>query len=139
MGMCGKVFDEMPVRDVVSWTVVISGFKDAGKFDDALIAFERMRSEGVMTNQVTSVNALAACAGYGALDIGVWIHEHVRRSVWALDVILGTALIDMYGRGMFSSCVHSGFMDVGRRMFSSLVDGKYGCMVDLLARSNCLD
>ncbi|KAL8529953.1 hypothetical protein ACS0TY_007138 [Phlomoides rotata] len=137
--MCGKVFDEMPVRDVVSWTVVISGFKDVGKFDDALIAFERMRSEGAMPNQVTSVNALAACAGYGDLDIGVWIHEHVRRSVWALDVILGTALIDMYGRGMFSSCVHSGFVDVGRRMFSSLVDGKYGCMVDLLARSNCLD
>ncbi|KAL8548606.1 hypothetical protein ACS0TY_007770 [Phlomoides rotata] len=206
MGMCGKVFDEMPVRDVVSWTVVISGFKDAGKFDDALIAFERMRSEGVMPNQVTSVNALAACAGYGALDIGVWIHEHVRRSGWALDVILGTALIDMYGRcgrikeavcvfeemseknvftwnavikglalskngsesvnwflkmedegvqpddvtliAVLSACVHSGFVDVGRRMFSSLVDGKYGfppsvkhysCMVDLLARSNYLD
>lgn len=206
MGLCGKVFDEMPVRDVVSWTVVISGFKDAGKFDDALIAFERMRSEGVMPNQVTAVNALAACAGRGALDLGVWIHEHLRRSGWELDVILGTALIDMYGRcgqikkamhvfeeineknvftwnavikglalskngseavnwflkmkdegvqpddvtliAVLSACVHSGFVHEGRRIFSSLVDGKYGfppsvkhysCMVDLLARSNCLD
>lgn len=205
MGLCRKVFDEMPVRDVVSWTVVISGFKDAGKFVDALVVFERMRSEGVMPNQVTAVNALAACAGLGAFDTGVSIHEYVGRSGWELDVILGTALIDMYGRcgrikeaisvfeamseknvftwnavikglalsksgseavkwfmkmedegvrpddvtliAVLSACVHSGFVNVGRGVFSSLVDGKYGfppsvkhysCMVDLLARSNCL-
>ncbi|KAL0435869.1 UNVERIFIED_CONTAM: Pentatricopeptide repeat-containing protein [Sesamum radiatum] len=76
MALCG----EMPLRDIVSWTVVISGFNEAGSFDDALIAFERMRSEGIMPNQVTAMNALAACAGFGSLDIGVWIHEHVKRS-----------------------------------------------------------
>ncbi|PIN00788.1 hypothetical protein CDL12_26710 [Handroanthus impetiginosus] len=206
MGFCGRVFDEMPLRDVVSWTVVITGFKEAGRFDDALISFERMRSEGVMPNQVTAVNALAACAGFGALDLGVWIHDHVKRSWWELDVILGTSLIDMYGKcgrieeglrvfeemgeknvftynviikglalsksgkeavkwffrmeeegiqpddvtliTVLSTCVHSGFVHMGRQIFSSLVDGKYrfspnvkhyGCMVDLLARSKCLD
>ncbi|KAL0420008.1 UNVERIFIED_CONTAM: Pentatricopeptide repeat-containing protein [Sesamum radiatum] len=206
MALCGNLFDEMPLRDVVSWTVVISGFNEAGRFDDALIALEKMRSEGVMPNQVTAVNALAACAGFGALDIGVWIHEHVKRSGWELDVILGTSLIDMYGKcgqieeglrifeemseknvftwnaivkglalskngkeavrwffrmeeegvqpdevtliTVLSACVHSGLVHMGRRIFSFLADGKYGfspsvkhygCMVDLLARSKCLD
>ncbi|KAI3449509.1 hypothetical protein Pfo_006174 [Paulownia fortunei] len=206
MALCGKLFDEMPLRDVVSWTVVISGFKEAGSFDDALIAFERMRSEGVMPNQVTAVNALAACAGLGALDMGVWIHDHVKRSGWELDVILGTSLIDMYGKcgrieeglrvfeemseknvftwnaivkglalsksgkeaikwflrmedegiqpdevtliAVLCACVHSGFVHMGRRIFSSLINGKYGfsptvkhyaCMVDLLVRSKCSD
>ncbi|KAK6127398.1 hypothetical protein DH2020_038858 [Rehmannia glutinosa] len=206
MDLCGKMFDEMPLRDVVSWTVVISGFNEAGCFDDSLIAFERMRSEGVMPNRVTAVNALAACAGLGALDMGVWIHEYVKRSGWEMDVILGTSLIDMYAKcgrieeglhvfdemternvftwnaiikglalsksgkeaikcffrmedegiqpdevtliAVLSACVHSGSVHMGRWIFSALVDGKYGfspnvkhygCMVDLLVRSKCLD
>ncbi|KAL0459688.1 UNVERIFIED_CONTAM: Pentatricopeptide repeat-containing protein, chloroplastic [Sesamum latifolium] len=112
MALCGKMFDEMPLRDVVSWTVVISGFNEAGRFDDALIALERMRREGVMTNLVTAVNDLAACAGFGTLDIGVWIHEHVKRSVWELDVILGTSLIDMYGK--------CGQIEEGLRIFEEM-------------------
>nr|AYM00932.1 pentatricopeptide repeat protein [Salvia miltiorrhiza] len=206
MALCRKVFDEMPVRDVVSWTVVISGFKDYGRFNDALLAFETMRSEGVMPNQVTAVNALAACAGFGALHTGVWIHDYVKRHEWELDVILGTSLIEMYGRcgrieeglrifeemseknvftwnavirgqalsnngkealwwflkmegegiqpnaatltTVLSACVNIGDVDMGRRIFSSLVDGKYGvppsvehysCMVNLLARGKFLN
>ncbi|KAG8389464.1 hypothetical protein BUALT_Bualt02G0232100 [Buddleja alternifolia] len=206
MGFCGNVFDEMSQRDVVSWTTLISGFNESGKFDDALITFERMRSEGVVPNQVTAVNVLAVCAGFRALDMGVWMHEHMKRSGWELDVILGTSLIDMYGScgrieeglrvfeemskknvftwnaiikglalsksgkeavkwflrmeeegyqpdevtliSLLSACVHSGFVHMGRRIFSSLVDEKYGfrpnvkhygCMVDLLVRSRCLD
>ncbi|XP_073310778.1 pentatricopeptide repeat-containing protein At5g66520-like [Primulina huaijiensis] len=207
MGLCGQVFDEMPQIDVVSWTVMISGFREAGKLDDALIAFERMKGEGVMPNQVTVVNVLAVCADFGALDMGVWLHEFVKRSKWELDVILGTSLIDMYMKcgkideglwvfgqmneknvftwntvikglalanngkeavtwffrmeqeqglkpdevtliAVLCACVHSGFVHMGRRIFSSLVDGKYGfspdvrhyaCMVDVLARSGCLE
>ncbi|KAH6823988.1 hypothetical protein C2S53_016592 [Perilla frutescens var. hirtella] len=206
MDNCRNVFDEMPVRDVVSWTIVISGFKDSARFDDALLTFEGMRMEGVMPNQVTAVNALAACAGFGALDMGVWIHDYLKKSGWELDVILGTSLIDMYGKcgrieeglrvfeemsernvltwnavirglalskngkeavrwffrmedegiqpdeatliAVLSACVHIGYVDMGRHIFSSLVDGYYGippsvehysCMVDLLARAKFLD
>ncbi|KAL2507684.1 Pentatricopeptide repeat-containing protein [Forsythia ovata] len=98
MNSCVELFDEMLLRDVVSWTIMIKGYKEAGKHDDALIAFERMRSAEVLPNQVTMVNALAACAGFGGLDMGVWIHEFIERSAWELDVILGTSLIDMYGK-----------------------------------------
>lgn len=96
MELCNKVFDEMPDRDVVSWTVMITGFKDCGRFDDALNVFGKMKSKGIMPNQVTAVNALAACAGLGALDMGMWIHEYVTKNEWELDVILGTSLINMY-------------------------------------------
>ena len=92
MGLCHKVFDEMRQRDVVSWTVLIMGYKNAGKYDDALMAFEQMQYAGVVPNHVTMVNALAACANFGALDMGVWIHDFIKRSAWELDVILGTAL-----------------------------------------------
>jgi len=98
MGLCRRLFDEMPQRDVVSWTVLIMGYKDVGEYDDALIAFEQMQYAGVVPNRVTMVNALAVCANFGALEMGVWIHDFIKRSGWGLDVILGTALIDMYGK-----------------------------------------
>ncbi|KAL2238969.1 UNVERIFIED_CONTAM: Pentatricopeptide repeat-containing protein [Sesamum indicum] len=160
MALCGKLFDEMLLRDVVSWTVVISGFNEAGRFDDALIALERMRSEGVMRNQVTAVNALAACAGYGALDIGVGIHEHVKRSGWELDIEEGLRIFkEMSEKNVFTwNAIIKGLAlskngkEAVRWFFRMEEEGfqpdeygfspsvkHYGCLVDLLARSKSLD
>ncbi|CAI0472634.1 unnamed protein product [Linum tenue] len=205
MDMCRKVFDKMSDRDVVSWTVLIKGYGKSGKFDDALIAFEMMPYDGVVPNHVTMVNALAACAGSGAIEMGIRIHDFITASGWELDVILGTSLVDMYlkcgrieeGTSVFrnmkernlftwnvlikglglakcgqeaiwwfnnmeqeglgideitlvnvlTACSHSGFVDVGKQIFNSLLHGKYGfppglkhyaCVVDLLARAGCL-
>lgn len=41
MRLCRKVFDEMSQRDVVS--VLIMGYKNAARYDDALISFEKMQ------------------------------------------------------------------------------------------------
>ncbi|OVA14852.1 Pentatricopeptide repeat [Macleaya cordata] len=88
----------MPQRDVVSWTVLIEGNRNAGRLNDALFAFERMQFSGVEPNRVTMVNALSACASSGVLEMGVWIHDYITRNGWEFDVILGTSLIDMYGK-----------------------------------------
>ncbi|WOG94748.1 hypothetical protein DCAR_0314045 [Daucus carota subsp. sativus] len=98
MVLCERVFDEMPERDVVSWTAMISGYREARRFDDALVAFEQMQYAGVVPNRVTMVNALSACASFGAIEMGVWIHDFIRRNEWELDVKLGTCLVDMYGK-----------------------------------------
>uniref|UniRef100_A0A7N0VGK8 Pentatricopeptide repeat-containing protein n=1 Tax=Kalanchoe fedtschenkoi TaxID=63787 RepID=A0A7N0VGK8_KALFE len=96
MGMCFNVFDEMAQRDVVSWTVLVAGNRMAGKYTDALVAFEKMVGVGVAPNEVAAVNALAACAKLGAVEMGQWIYDWVRESGWELDVILGTSLVDMF-------------------------------------------
>ncbi|KAE9615865.1 putative tetratricopeptide-like helical domain-containing protein [Lupinus albus] len=203
--LCKQLFDEMPKRDVVSWTVLIMGFKNVGRCDDALLVFEQMQYVGVVPNQVTMVNALAACAKFGAIEMGIWIHDMIRRNGWELDVRLGTALIDMYSKcgrveeglsvfksmkeknvftwnavikglalaksgiaaiywfnrmeqdgikadevtliAVLSACSHSGLVDMGRKIFGFLSNQKYGfhpnakhyaCIVDLFARSGCL-
>ncbi|KAE8676765.1 DNA mismatch repair protein PMS1-like [Hibiscus syriacus] len=112
MGLCRRVFDEMPDPDVVSWTILITGFRNAEKYDAALIAFEHMQYAGVVPNRVTMVNALAACGGLGAFKMGVWIHDFIMKKGWELDVILGTALIDMYGK--------CGRIEEGLRVFHSM-------------------
>lgn len=98
VGLCRKAFDEMRHRDVVSWTVLIMGYRNAGRYEDALVTFEQMQYAGVAPNRVTMVNALAACGGCGAVEIGTWIHDFIRREGWELDVKLGTSLIDMFGK-----------------------------------------
>ena len=89
----------MPHRDVVAWTTMIGAYNNAGRHSDALLVFERMQYSGVRPNRVTVISALAACAALGELDVGAWIHrELVGRGRWELDVVLGTALVDMYGK-----------------------------------------
>ncbi|GMJ01080.1 Chloroplast RNA Editing Factor 7 [Hibiscus trionum] len=112
MGLCLRVFDEMRDRDVVSWTILITGFRNAEKYDDALIAFEQMQYAGVVPNRVTMVNGLAVCGSSGAFEMGVWIHDYIMKKGWELDVILGTALIDMYGK--------CGRIEEGLRVFHSM-------------------
>ncbi|KAE8651515.1 hypothetical protein Csa_019194 [Cucumis sativus] len=72
----GKVFDEMLVRDVVSWNSLISGFMKAGHFDEAISVFFRMDVEPSMT---TLVSVLAACARNGDLCTGKGIHGVIER------------------------------------------------------------
>jgi len=57
-----------------------------------------MQYAGCAPNRVTMINALHACAHSSNVEMGTWIHGVVKREGWELDVILGTALIDMYGK-----------------------------------------
>ncbi|KAI4326468.1 hypothetical protein MLD38_031781 [Melastoma candidum] len=114
MADCRRLFDEMPFRDVVSWTMLITGYRNVRSFDDALFAFEQMQYAGVEPNRVTLVNTLAACSGHGAVEMGLWVHDFVMRRGLELDVSLGTALIDMY-----SKC---GRIDEGMRVFESMTE-----------------
>lgn len=55
-----------------------------------------MQHAGLAPNRVTMINALDACAHSGNIKMGAWIHGAVKRDGWEVDVVLGTALIDMY-------------------------------------------
>jgi pentatricopeptide repeat protein len=63
-----------------------------------------MRKEGFSPDVVTFMTILKACASIGAIDKGKQIHDEiVAASLLNDDVLLGTALVDMYAQcGMFS-------------------------------------
>ncbi|KAL0318411.1 UNVERIFIED_CONTAM: Pentatricopeptide repeat-containing protein [Sesamum angustifolium] len=64
----------MPVRNDVSWAVMISGFVSCGSYTDALRYFNDMSCE-LKPNEAVLVCALSACAKLGSLDQGNWIHQ----------------------------------------------------------------
>ncbi|KAF8783721.1 hypothetical protein HU200_000153 [Digitaria exilis] len=201
-----RVFEEMPERDVVAWTGVISRYVDSGMYLEAVEVFREMRGgEGlVRPNEATVVSVASACAGLGSLEYAKGLHSYVETIGLGGELIVRNALVDMYGkcgsiesaRGLFSvmrekdlhswtamisglashghgkeavalffrmleegiypdsttfivvlsACSHAGLVDVGIRVFNSMVSEyhvsrnikHYGCMVDLFSRAGLI-
>ncbi|XP_071717474.1 putative pentatricopeptide repeat-containing protein At1g74400 [Rutidosis leptorrhynchoides] len=92
-----RVFDEMPTKNVVSWTVLISAYVDNQKPNVAIKLFRVMHMSNVDPDQVTLTVVLSACADLGALDVGKWIHKLIRTNKKLnKDLSLYNALLNMY-------------------------------------------
>ncbi|KAF6150722.1 hypothetical protein GIB67_020805 [Kingdonia uniflora] len=102
-----KLFDEMPVRNVVLWTVLISGYVNCSRFKEALLVFQDMLvDKQIEPNQATLSSVLTACAHLGALDQGRWVHSYIDKNKVVVNSILGTSLVDMYAK---CGCIEEAF------------------------------
>ncbi|XP_039122477.1 pentatricopeptide repeat-containing protein At1g50270 [Dioscorea cayenensis subsp. rotundata] len=132
-----KVFVEMPLRNVVTWTALIAGYVHCSRFMDALLVFQDMLVERLIPNQVTVISVLTACAQLGALDQGRWVHNYIRRSKLGCDSIVGTALVDMYAKcGCIDDAlaVFNGLQHKGVFPWTALINGlaTHGLSVECL-------
>ncbi|KAK3028403.1 hypothetical protein RJ639_039613 [Escallonia herrerae] len=66
------LFDKMDEkeRDVVSWNVMIDGYTQNARPNEALVLFRRMLSVNMRPDEVTVVAVLSACGQLGALESG---------------------------------------------------------------------
>ncbi|KAI3808843.1 hypothetical protein L1987_24805 [Smallanthus sonchifolius] len=74
-----KVFDEMSMKDSVSWTSIISGLAVNGNAIDALELFSNMLMENVQPTHGTFVGILLACAHAVMVDKGLEYFESMKR------------------------------------------------------------
>ena len=110
-----RVFDELPVRNVVSWTALIAGYAKYGLGKVSVKCFEEMQYEGLLPNEVTFVCTLKACGSIGAVEKGNEIHsEIVKEGILGESDLLGTALVDMYAK--------CGAIEDARKVFDNLHD-----------------
>ncbi|XP_031500197.1 pentatricopeptide repeat-containing protein At1g08070, chloroplastic-like [Nymphaea colorata] len=91
-----KMFDSLPGKNLVCWNAMINCYMQSMMPNEAIQLFDQMYEEGMKPNEITMVSLLSACAVLGALDLGKWLHLYINRSGLNLNVILGTALVDMY-------------------------------------------
>ncbi|KAK8950397.1 putative pentatricopeptide repeat-containing protein [Platanthera guangdongensis] len=108
-----KLFDDMSVTNVVSWTAIISGYIGEGNLKEALAMFQNSLEMGLMPDSFTLVRVLSACAQSGDLKTGEWIHEFVSEKNMDRNAFVATSLIDMY-----TKC---GRMELARRVFDDMV------------------
>ncbi|XP_075655039.1 pentatricopeptide repeat-containing protein At4g21065-like [Castanea sativa] len=101
---CGRVdeahdlFDEMPERDLVSWSTMVSGYVQNGCSNEALVLFKQMQAQNVKADEFTLASVVGACGDMGALDLGKWVHSYIDKEGIDIDIVLGTSLVDMYSK-----------------------------------------
>ncbi|XP_051185375.1 pentatricopeptide repeat-containing protein At1g18485 [Lolium perenne] len=93
-----RVFDEMPVRDVVSWNSLVSAFLTNKMFDDARQALVSMMRSGNPVNVASLVSVVPACGVEQEEGFGMGIHGLALKTGLDAMLNLGNALIDMYGK-----------------------------------------
>ncbi|PKH47701.1 pentatricopeptide repeat-containing protein At1g74630-like [Punica granatum] len=93
-----ELFNAMPERDSASWGALISGYTENKLFMEALVLIREMVNRGEVPNEAAIVSAVSACAHLRALEEGDWLYELVKEIGFDGNVILGTALLDMFGK-----------------------------------------
>ncbi|KAI4351625.1 hypothetical protein L6164_005968 [Bauhinia variegata] len=96
VGQARHFFDEMPHKDVVSWTAVLSAHVRNRHHCEALELFNSMLHSGQYPNEFTLSSALRSCSALGDFDNGAKIHAHVVKLGLEGNNVLGTNLIDLY-------------------------------------------
>ncbi|CAN1270394.1 Pentatricopeptide repeat-containing protein At4g14850 [Linum perenne] len=140
----GKLFDEMPERNIVTWNAYISNAVLDGRPKGALQAFIEFVRMGGEPDGITLCAFLNACADTLNLVLGKQLHGFVMRSGCVdADVYVGSALVDMYGKcgsihdaeqtfrempeknlfawnAMISGYAHQGHADMAIRLFREM-------------------
>ncbi|KAK6257619.1 hypothetical protein QUC31_001078 [Theobroma cacao] len=117
-GKCGclvdarELFDEMPERDGGSWNTMITAYARNGFQEKALCLFSEMNREGILPNEITFASVLGSCGVVLELGLSRQIHAMVVKYGYSNNVVLGSSLVDVYGK--------CGVISDARRIFDQI-------------------
>ncbi|CAN6452528.1 unnamed protein product [Victoria cruziana] len=93
-----QAFDEMPQRNLVSWTAIISGLSQSGEFREALRFLAEMRMSGWQPSQFALSCVIQACTALGWFRYGKQLHSLILKTGFGSELFVGSNLIDMYSK-----------------------------------------
>ncbi|KAL2532271.1 putative Pentatricopeptide repeat-containing protein [Abeliophyllum distichum] len=91
-----NLFSKMEGKDVISWASMIACFAHNRAAMEALKLFDEMMIRGVEPTSVILISTLQACKATCNLEEGKRIHEIAANKGLESDILVSTALIDMY-------------------------------------------
>ncbi|CAI0396449.1 unnamed protein product [Linum tenue] len=92
----GKLFDEMPQRNTVSWTTLISGYAQRGRGEECFSLFsDMMAAADCRPNEFAFSSVLACCEDAHG---GKQIHSLALKLALDFSAYVGNALITMYSK-----------------------------------------
>ncbi|GAB2274625.1 Pentatricopeptide repeat-containing protein At2g27610, variant 2 [Dionaea muscipula] len=121
-----RVFDEMEVRNVVTWTSLIGGYTRNGLMEEALRLLYRMQVEGTNPNAFTFVVVIGGLADNGMVKNGTEVHARIVKNGVHSIAIVGNSLINMYSKfGMIvkAEAVFDYMVDKDEVSWNSMVAG----------------
>ncbi|XVE62388.1 hypothetical protein DITRI_Ditri06bG0114600 [Diplodiscus trichospermus] len=97
LGYARRIFDEMVVRDTVSWNTLICGYSQMELYKESMELFMQMVNR-FKPDLLTVTSVLRACGHLRDLESGKFIHENMKKSGYQCDAIADNILIDMYSK-----------------------------------------
>ncbi|KAK4482466.1 hypothetical protein RD792_009623 [Penstemon davidsonii] len=139
-----KVFEMMPIRDVVSWNTFIGAYVQNGMYEEALSSVRKMTTANFKSDSFTLSSVLPIFAQYVDVMKGKEIHGYTIRHGFDRDVFIGSSLIDMYANctriedscrvfrlspkkdlvswnSIIAGCVQNGMFDEGLKLFREML------------------
>ncbi|XP_020211049.1 putative pentatricopeptide repeat-containing protein At5g52630 [Cajanus cajan] len=107
-----KVFDEMPHRNVVSWSGMIYGYSQMGLHEEALTLFKHALNENVGVNDFTLSSVLRVCSASTLFELGKQVHGLSFKTSFDSSCFVASSLISLY-----SKC---GVVEGGYRVFEEV-------------------
>ncbi|CAN6450961.1 unnamed protein product [Victoria cruziana] len=94
-----KVFDDVQLRDLISWNAIIGGYAHNGCAEEALLMFSKMKMLKVTPSHITFLSVLSACGHAGLAEEG---RRHFRSMTEDFHIIPSlehfASMVDMLGR-----------------------------------------
>ncbi|CAA6660841.1 unnamed protein product [Spirodela intermedia] len=139
---CAKLFDEMPLKDIISWCTLISGCVSRGLDLEAFGLLKRVYRSGLMPNHFIISSVLKGCSNSDNSALGTQVHAAIIKIGLVFDSFVEVGLISIFfyeipvkclvsWNAMISGYVQHGFfseaMDLSRDMC------RMGFVMDLVA------
>lgn len=93
-----KLFDKMPMRNLYSWTAILSVYVDHGFFEEAFLLFQELLYQEVQLDFFLFPVVLKICYGLDSSELGTQLHGILLKHQFVTNIYVGNALIDMYGK-----------------------------------------
>ncbi|KAJ4833469.1 hypothetical protein Tsubulata_008056, partial [Turnera subulata] len=123
MAHARQVFDEVPERNLVTWSALVSGFDQVRQHSMALGWFSKM---DLLPNEYLYSSSLSACASLLALPQGRQVHAHSVKTGHASLPFASNALISMYmkcGRCRDALLVYDAAVERNVVSYNALITG----------------
>ncbi|URE44970.1 PPR repeat [Musa troglodytarum] len=93
-----KLFDSCSDRDVVTWNVMMMGWIESDRMENACNCFRAMIREGISPDEASFSTVLHALARLASWGQGAAIHTLVVKTGFASNRCVGSSLISMYAK-----------------------------------------
>ncbi|PKA47545.1 Pentatricopeptide repeat-containing protein [Apostasia shenzhenica] len=120
------LFDQMPQRNLVSWTTMITGFSQNDRFPEAIQTFSSMCAAGIRPTQFAFSSAVQASAALGWLASGRQLHCVSLKLGLDAERFVGSNLADMYSKCFClpDACrVFKGVSEKDEVSWAAMIDG----------------
>ncbi|KAL6013256.1 hypothetical protein ACLOJK_003748 [Asimina triloba] len=126
-GCFDNIADRGDNIDIAIWNAILSAYAHNGWSDEAIYLFRRMELEGCRSDAIGLVNILVVCTQQSDWRLGKVIHGLAIRKQYESNVVVSTALMELYLRCGFLIFACLLFRKMDKRNAASWNTMIFGC------------